>query len=136
MLGTKVIKVRFSLSKNLLCSLSWKHFKNDENCFLFYLKSSFCSQDIQIFVLAFLGHVDKKGLKDKVNIKIYEVKTWLTNIYYPHIAQYLRIKVSQTMKFGQIIKYDKTIFRKIMQKLRLGNLFKTCLCFLKKLYMR
>ena len=24
----------------------WKHFKSDEKCFLFYLKSSFCSQDI------------------------------------------------------------------------------------------
>ena len=131
-----MIIVRFSFSKNFFCSLSWKHFKNDENCFLFYLKSSFCSQDIQIFVLAFLGHVDKKGLKDKVNIKIYEVKTWLTNIYYPHIVHYLRIKVSQRMKFGQIIKYNKTIFWKIMQKLRLGDLFKTFLCFLKKLYIR
>ena len=26
--------------------LQWKPFKNDEKCFLFYLKSSFCSQDI------------------------------------------------------------------------------------------
>ena len=24
----------------------WKHFKNDEKCFLFHFKSSFCSQDI------------------------------------------------------------------------------------------
>ena len=25
---------------------NWKHFKNDEKCFLLHLKSSFCSQDI------------------------------------------------------------------------------------------
>ena len=31
----------------------WKSFKNDEKCFLFHLKSSFCSQDISIFFLTF-----------------------------------------------------------------------------------
>ena len=31
----------------------WKPFKNDEKWFLFHLKSSFCSQDIYIFILIF-----------------------------------------------------------------------------------
>ena len=30
-----------------------KPFKNDEKCFLFYLKTSFCAQEIKIFVLTF-----------------------------------------------------------------------------------
>ena len=32
---------------------SCKSFKNNEKCFLFHLKSSFCSQDIYVFVLTF-----------------------------------------------------------------------------------
>ena len=32
---------------------NWNPFKNDENCFLFHLESSFVSQDTQIFVLTF-----------------------------------------------------------------------------------
>ena len=32
---------------------NWKPFKNDDKCFLFHLKSSFRSQDIQFFVLTF-----------------------------------------------------------------------------------
>ena len=36
------------------CSLvHWKPFKNYEKCFLFYLKSSFRSQDIYVFVMTF-----------------------------------------------------------------------------------
>ena len=31
-----------------------KPFKNDEKCFLFHVKSYFCLQDTQIFVLRFL----------------------------------------------------------------------------------
>ena len=31
--------------------LQRKLFKNDEKCFIFHVKSSFCSQDIHIFVL-------------------------------------------------------------------------------------
>ena len=33
--------------------VNWKPSKNDEKCFLFHLKSSFCSQDILVFVLTF-----------------------------------------------------------------------------------
>ena len=39
--------------KKLHYLLHWKPFKNDEKCFLFYLKSSFRSQDILVFVMAF-----------------------------------------------------------------------------------
>ena len=42
-------------------------------------KSSFRSQDFYIFVLTF-AHVGKRrDYKGKVNFKIYDVTTWLTN---------------------------------------------------------
>ena len=33
-------------------------FKNDEKCFLFHLKSSFRSQDIEVFVLTFWSCIE------------------------------------------------------------------------------
>ena len=37
------------------------------------------------------GHVEETAcLKDKVNFKIFDVTTWLTNNYNTHITQYLR----------------------------------------------
>ena len=38
-------------------------------------------------------------LKDKVKFKFYDATTWLTNICYAHVAQYIG---NQTMKFGQL----------------------------------
>ena len=45
--------------------------------------------------------------KDKVNFKIYDLKTWLTSNSHIHIASYTRSKGNQTMKFGQLIQYNK-----------------------------
>ena len=39
--------------KSLFYLLQWKDFKNDEKCFLFHPRNSFCSQDIWILVLTF-----------------------------------------------------------------------------------
>ena len=54
----KYVKVELSTSRTfktkMLHSIQWKPFKNDEKYFIsFHLKSSFCSQDIWIFVLTF-----------------------------------------------------------------------------------
>ena len=58
--------------------------------------------------------------------KMYDVSIWLTNNYNTHIVQYLTNKNKQTMKFGQLIDYNKkNIF---LQK----HLF----LFFKKLYMK
>ena len=66
---------------------SWKPFKNDEKWFLFHLKSSFLSQDIQFFVLTF-GYVEKQfDQKDRVNFKIYDVTNWLTKNCNTHTGQ-------------------------------------------------
>ena len=40
------LKLDSHLPKKLFSLLQWKPFKNDKKCFLFYLKSSFRSQDI------------------------------------------------------------------------------------------
>ena len=55
------------IPKNLFYLLQWKLFKNDENYFLFNLKSSFSSQDIWIFVLTFSSH-KKDGLIGKIRL--------------------------------------------------------------------
>ena len=39
--------------------------------------------------------------------KMYDVTTWLTNNYNAHIAQYPRNKCNKTMKFCQLIEYNK-----------------------------
>ena len=36
-------RTKLCLRSTLGCETSWKPFKKDERCFLFYLKSSFCS---------------------------------------------------------------------------------------------
>ena len=52
-----------------------------ERSFLLHLKSSFCSQDIQIFVL--------NVWSCNVNLKFYDVTVWLANNCGTHIGQYL-----------------------------------------------
>ena len=43
------------------------------------------------FLSWIFGHVEKRfDQKDKVNFKIYDVTTWLTNSYNKYIAQYLK----------------------------------------------
>ena len=54
--GLVQFKVGPSLTKNMFYLLSWKPCKIDEKCFLFHLKSSFRSQDIQIFLLTFCSY--------------------------------------------------------------------------------
>ena len=56
------------------------------------------------FGLDFFGRVAKRlDYNDKVNFKIHNVTTWLTNNYNTHIAQFSRSKDNQTMKLGQLI---------------------------------
>ena len=82
---------------------------NDENCFLFQLKSSFHSQDIYIFVLIFWS-CREIGLIRKIRL------ISITIHILPNIS---RSKGNQTIKFGQVIEYNKrNIFKKIIQKMR------------------
>ena len=52
-------------SSNFYFFTKWKPFKNCEKRFLFYLKSSFCSQDIQFFVFFSLPFHTFQIQKDK-----------------------------------------------------------------------
>ena len=45
-IGADILKSDSQLPKKLFYFLQWKTFTNDEKCFLFHSKSSFCSQDI------------------------------------------------------------------------------------------
>ena len=54
--------------------------------------------------------------KDKVNFKIHDVTTWFTNNCNTHVAHISQTKGNQTMKFGQLIEYNK------------GNIFLQKLC--------
>ena len=56
--------------------------------FYFNLKSSSHSQDIDFFLDFLVMQQKRLDEKDKINFKIYDVPTWLTNNYNTHIAQY------------------------------------------------
>ena len=65
------------------------HLKMMRNAFYFALKALFVLK-IFIFLFWFFGRVAKRlDQKDKVNFKIHDVTTWLTNNYNTHIARYL-----------------------------------------------
>ena len=55
----------------------------------FSTQKLFCSQDIEVFILTFDDISKRLDLKDKVNLKFYDVTAWLTNYFNTHIAQYL-----------------------------------------------
>ena len=60
-----------------------------KNAFFFHVKSSICSQDIEVFAVTF-GHAAKLlHKKDQVIFKLYDVTACLTNNYNIQIAQYL-----------------------------------------------
>ena len=86
-----------------------------KNPFYFMLKALFVLKSCK-FLSWLLGYVGNRlDTKAKVNFKIYDVTDLKTNIYCTkHILSNIsRSKVKQTMKFGQLIKYNmKNIFLK------------------------
>ena len=60
-----------------------------KNAFYFILKALFVLKIFK-FLSWLFGHVGKTAwLENKVNFKIHDVTTWLTNNYNTHVAQYL-----------------------------------------------
>ena len=92
--------------------------KNNEKCFLFHLKSSYASQDIQIFVMTYWS------CKKRLIIKVRLISTFIrwqpgkqrTEIHI--LFNISRSKVNQTIKFGQSI---ETFFMKNIPKIRWRN---------------
>ena len=87
--------------------LDWKPF-NDEKCFLFHLKSSFCSQDIKVFVTVFYS-CRKNGLIRKISLtsKFLTSQPRLQTIAIHVLPNISQIKDNQTMKFCQLIEYNQ-----------------------------
>ena len=82
--------------------------KNDEKCFLFHLTSSFRSQDIQVFVTA-SWPCRKNGLIRKISLtlKFITSQPGLQTVAIHILPNMSQSKGNQTMKFGQLIEYNK-----------------------------
>ena len=92
-------------SQKYLCYLlDWNPFRNDEKCFLFHLKSTSRSQDIQVFVMAFWS-CRENGLirKIKSTSKFMTSQPGLKTIAIHILSSISQSKVNQIMKFGQLI---------------------------------
>ena len=62
-----------------------KAFKSDEKCY-FILKTLFVLEIFK-FLFELFGHVEKAAYyKDRVNFKVHDITTWLTNNCNTHIA--------------------------------------------------
>ena len=88
--------------------LDSKPFKNDDKCFLFQLKSLFRSQDILVFVTTFWS-CRKNGLIRKIRLtsKFMTSQPGLQTIAIHILSNISQSKGNQTMKFDQLIEYNK-----------------------------
>ena len=74
-------------------STRWQPFKSYEKCFLFHLKSPFCSRDIQVFVFPsshlflLVSHCGRGCLKR--NLIVYDVINCLNKNFITHFVWYL-----------------------------------------------
>ena len=92
-------------------------FKMMKNTFYFTLKALLVFKIFKFLSWVF-GHAEKQlDYKDKVNFKLYDVRTWETNKY--NIS---RSKSNRTINFSQWIEYNMTnIFLEISYKKYLGE---------------
>ena len=112
-----------TFQKKLCYLLDCKPFKNDEKCYLLHLKSSFRSQDIQVFFTAFWS-CRKNGQN-----------SWRHNLVYKQL-QYTYCPISHKVKATRQYSNKKYFSSKIMWKMRQGDQFQTSFYFLEKLNMR
>ena len=95
--------------KNLENKKSFWSENNYEKCFLFHLKSSFCSRDIQIFVFPTspqifpLSHWLREWFK--INLKVYDVSICLNKNLITHLFDISRRKKHMTLRLCQLIEY-------------------------------
>ena len=116
---SSALKSDSHLPKKVCYLLDWEPFKNDQKCFLFYLKSSFRSQDVQVFVTAF-WFCRKNGLIRKIRLisKFMASQPGLQTIVIHILSNIFHSKGNQTMKFGELIEYNKRniFFQKLCRK--------------------
>ena len=116
---TFYLKSDSHLPKKLFYFLHWKPFKTNGKCFLFYLKSSFHSEDISVFVTTFWS-CRENGLIRRIRLtsKFMTSQPGLQTIVIHILLNISQSKGNQTMKFSQLIKYDnRNIFlQKVCRK--------------------
>ena len=88
--------------------LHGKPFKANGKCFLFYLKSSFHSVDISVFVTTFRS-CRENGLIRRIRLtsKLMASQPGLQAIMIHILFSISQSKSNQIMKFGQLIEYNK-----------------------------
>ena len=93
--------------KNLENKKSFWSENNYEKCFLFHLKSSFCSRDIQIFSTSPQIFPLSHWLREwfKINLKVYDVSICLNKNLITHLFDISRRKKHMTLKLCQLIEY-------------------------------
>ena len=104
-----MFKTGFSpFKKNCFVCFTGSPLKMVKNAFYFILKALFLLRVLNFLSWLFF-QVEKAAWleKDKVNFKVHNVTTWLTNICNPYIS---RSKSNQTLNFGQSIEYNKIKF--------------------------
>ena len=103
------------------------------------LISSFCCQDIYIFVSTFSSFW-KSGFIRKIRLisKFLTSQPAFQTIAIHILRNISQRKGNQTMKFGKVIEHKKNIImqKKVMQKMKQGDFFHKSFCFLKRIYMR
>ena len=113
-----LLKVGLSKKICVVCLIE-SPLKNDEKCFLFHLKSSFRSQYISVFVTTFWS-CRKNGLIRKIRLtsKFMTLQPGLETIAIHILPNISQSKGNQTMKFGQLIEYNKrnVFLQKLCQK--------------------
>ena len=86
-------------------------FKANGKCFFFYLKSSFYSEDISVFVAAFWS-CRENGLTRRIRLtsKCMASQPGLQTIVIHILLNISQSKSNQTMKCGQLIEYIREMF--------------------------
>ena len=108
--------------------------KNDEKCFSFHLKSSFCSQVIQIFVLNFWS-CRKNGFIRNIRLISKFMTSYLVNkdLQYTYCSISHKLKTTTT-KFGQLTR-DIFFFKNYAEN-EIGGLVPDRFLFLKKALLK
>ena len=100
----------------------WQPFKNCEKCFLFHLKCSFRSRDIQLFVFPsspvflLVSHCFRWWIK--INLKVYDVTNCLNKNLIKHFVWYLEKEKSydiETLSIDRVLN-KKNVYGKSCRK--------------------
>ena len=106
--GWEGVKSDSYLPKNVSYLLDWKPFKNDENVFYFNLKALSVLKIFK-FLSRLLKTTRKNGLIRKIRLtsKFITSQPDLQTIAIHILPNISQSKGNQTMKFGQLIEYNK-----------------------------